>query len=220
MANKGLIYEESIRNILIAKGLLPPTLIVNVKDGKADAGFIHDGKEFFLEIKNQTAPDFGSKKIIYDAKYDRWKWNDPDRISQLFNRLGVLKKINDFTPRKYVKADSKLTKTDKKFDRQNFEHRIVDLGMAGRNLLYDYYAEKKCYYIQIEGKGFYHLKRDVADLGVPKFNPTVELRLRAKTHGSDNIANYSFRVVIVSKRETMKESIYDIEGKTKKFPPI
>jgi hypothetical protein len=44
--------------------------------------------------------------------------------------------------------------------------------------------------------------------------------LRAKTHGSDNIANYSFRVVIVSKRETMKESIYDIEGKTKKFPPI
>lgn len=220
MANKGLIYEENIRNILVAKKLLPPSLLVQIKTKKLDAGFVSNNKEFFLEIKNQTAPDFGSKKIIYDSKSDKWKWNDPDRISSLFNRLGVLKKINDFTPRKYVKADNKLTKTDKRFDRQSFENRIVDLGVAGRNLLYDYYAEKKCYYIQIEGKGFYYLKRDAASLGVPRFNPTVELRLRAKTHGSDNIANYSFRVVIVSKRETMKESTYDIEGKTRSFPPI
>lgn len=220
MGNRGLLYEAKIRHILEKRKLLTPALFVKVQAKKADAGFIHDGDEFFLEIKNQTAPDFGAKKIIYDPKFDKWKWNDPDRISSLFNRLGVLKKINDFTPRKYVKADNKLTKTDKKFDRQSFENRIVDLGVAGRNLLYDYYAEKKCYYIQIEGKGFYYLKRDVANLGVPRFNPTVELRLRAKTHGSDNIANYSFRVVIVSKRETMKESTFDIEGKTRSFPPI
>ncbi len=89
------------------------------------------------------------------------------------------------------------------------------------NFIYDYYARKDCFYIQIEGKGFYILKEDVAKLGVPQFNPILNfIRLRAKTHNSEPIYNYSFRAEIQAKRKSLKVSKFGIEEIVGKFPPI
>lgn len=219
MDNKGLEYERKIKAILVARGILPPHLLGKLTSTGNDAGFVHSGREYFLEIKNLTAPDYGAMKIVYEPAKKSWKWNEPDEMSDLFDKIGVLKKIANFEPRKYVKPDSQLTQNDKDFDRQKFEQTIVLPGTSGASLLHEYYAKKTCFYIQIEGKGFYHLLDDRAGLSVPKFIPVVALRLRAKPHSSIPIHNYSFRVVIVGARRSILPSAHDIEDKNR-FPAI
>lgn len=219
MENKGLEYERKIRQILIDRGLLPPHSIGKLTKSGNDACFVHEGTEYFLEIKNRTAPDYGAKKIIYDPLRKKWKWNEPDTMSEMFDSLGVLNKIANFEPRKYVKFDSQLTPMDKNYDRTKFEKTILMDGTSGAGILHNYYAKKDCYYIQIEGKGLFHMLDDRANLHVPKFVPEVSLRLRAKPHSSFPVHNYSFRVVIVGARRSIRNSTHDIEDENR-FPPI
>ena len=44
------------------------------------------------------------------------------------------------------------------------------------------YTEKGCKYIQISGKGLYHLGDDICDFKVPEFICDQELRIRTKIH--------------------------------------
>jgi hypothetical protein len=224
MDNKGLIYERKIKDILIQRNLLPSSLAAKLVATENDAGFLRNGKEFFLEVKNVSAPDYGARQIDYDPTTKNWKWNKMDAMTQLFDRIGILQKAKAFVPRKFVKADDELTEADKIFDRTHFAHKVMeddldlaDLATSGAGVLHEYYAKKSCYYIQIEGKGFYHLLNDPAGLRVPQFLPQVVFRLRAKTHGSARISNYSFRVVITASRGTIINSGFDIEN-PQKFP--
>ena len=224
--NQGFVYEARIKSILTTKKLFTPALAAECKHTENDAGFIHKGKTYFLELKNATAPDYGAKKIVYSPIANRWKWNETDDMSKLFDKLGILSKAKAFIPRKYTKPDKSLTKKDKEFDRKSFalklaekDLEITDLGLSGASILHQYYAKKNCFYIQIEGKGFYHLLEDPAKLGVPQFVPAVVFRLRAKTHSSANVANYSFRVVLTASRRSFLDSGFDLENPTR-FPPI
>lgn len=196
---------------------MPQNLFGYCTEYRNDAAFVSKGSDYFLEIKNRSAPDYGAKKIVYDPFQKIWKWNEIDDISEMFDSYGVLDKIPQFEPRKHVIADHLLKDEDKKFDQQNFR-KIIELGTAGAYLIHEYYAKKLCYYIQVEGKGFYHLLGDPAGLGVPQFTPAVTIRLRAKTHSSDPPSNYSFRAVLVGKMRTIAPSIFDIESKSKVFP--
>ena len=36
--------------------------------------------------------------------------------------------------------------------------------------LFEYYAIKKCFYIQIENSGFYHLQKDKFEIGTKQFD--------------------------------------------------
>lgn len=224
MENKGLMYERKIKDILTKRNLLPPSLAAKLVPTENDAGFVHNRKEFFLELKNISAPDYGARQIDYDSATKNWKWNKTDAMTLLFDRIGILQKAKAFIPRKFVKADHELTDADKIFDRTSFAHKVTEdeldlanLAMTGANVLHEYYAKKNCYYIQIEGKGFYHLLNDPAQLGVTQFLPQVVFRLRAKTHGSERISNYSFRVVITASRGTIVNSNFDLEN-PQKFP--
>lgn len=224
MHNKGLIYESKIKDILTKHKLLPQSIISKLVQTENDAGFVHNNKEFFLELKNVSAPDYGARQIDYDSATNGWKWNKPDQMTALFDRIGILQKVKTFVPRKFVKPNEKLTDADKRFDRTNFAHKVsedeldlANLGMSGAHVLHEYYAKKNCYYIQIEGKGFYHLLNNPAGLGVPQFLPQVVFRLRAKTHGSQRISNYSFRVVITVARGIIVNSDFDLEN-PQKFP--
>jgi hypothetical protein len=218
--NKGLEYERKIKDLLIKRNLLPMHLQGQLISTGNDAGFKHDKKEFFLEIKNKDAPDYGAKKIVYDPAKKIWKWNETDYMSALFDKIGVLNQINKFEPRKYVKPDALLTQDDKDFDRRSFEKTITLSGTSGANLIHEYYDQKRCYYIQVEGKGFYYLLANQAGINnMQKFLPVVSLRLRAKTHSSDSLHNYSFRVIIVGSRRTIFKSNFDLED-VNRFPPI
>ncbi|WP_434686535.1 hypothetical protein [Pseudanabaena minima] len=106
----------------------------------------------------------------------------------------------------------------KKQDQKAFEDKVeIDI-----NSLYDFYGGKYCYYIQIGGYGFYHLKRDVLSLGTPQFDCKMNLRLRAKTIHSSPVYKYGFYAVLkVDKMGKIKKSCYDLEQKDgREFPPI
>lgn len=219
MENKGLEYERKVKQNLIDRELLPPQLAAKLSKSGNDAGFVHNGAHYFLEIKNRTAPDYGSKKIVYDPVRKCWKWNEHDAMSDLFDDIGILHKAASFIPRKYTKFDSQLTPIDKNYDRTNFEKTVLLDGTFGAKLLHRYYAKKDCYYIQVEGKGIFHLAEDRANLNVPRFLPEVALRLRAKPHSSFPVHNYSFRIVIVGARRSIPSSTHDLDD-ANRFPPI
>ena len=218
MPNRGLAYEAEIRDDLHTRGLMPLHLFGVCTQYGNDAAFVFGGQDYFLEVKNKTAPDYGARKIVYDKPSGGiWKWNDPDNITALLDAHSVLSNIPVFEPRKYVKSDLALDKADRDFDRRQFA-KTIDLGTAGAYLIHRYYADKRCSYIQVENKGFYHLLDNPAGLGVPQFTPSVSIRLRAKTHSSEPIHNYSFRAVIVGSMKSIIPSTYDICDTDKTCP--
>ena len=52
------------------------------------------------------------------------------------------------------------------------------------------YGEKGCKYIQIHGKGLYHLDHDVCEFGVPLFSCDQQMRIRTKIHGRQNTKGF------------------------------
>ena len=217
-SNLGQLYEQKIRNLLRTKKLLPLILESNL-DGN-DAGFIHKGVPYFVEVKNRTAPDFGQKGLIWEKSSKKWEWREQDVVSKLYDQFGAKKHIDkSFVPKRYsVEPLHKLTLADKKFDQKSFEKRGIVL--TNLNLLYKFYARKSCYYIQIENKGLYYLLQDVANLKVPRFVPELYLRLRAKTHHSSPTYAYSFFAVMTARTPAMHQSAFDLEEKAGAFPPI
>ena len=57
--NLGQQYEKEILSLLRKRNLLPEDLHGN------DAGFIHKGNVYYLEVKNLLAPDFGQKGLVW-----------------------------------------------------------------------------------------------------------------------------------------------------------
>jgi hypothetical protein len=139
-------------------------------------------------------------------------------LQPALNDLGVLNFIPEhFVPRRHSIAKGSLTPEDRSYDQAQFERRGIPVNI---DCLYEYYACKRCFYLQIEGHGFFYLKQDAALLGAPQFNVPLTLRLRAKTHNSFPIHNYSFFAVIQPEKKQMFVSKYDLEEKIGIFPPI
>jgi hypothetical protein len=218
--NDGQLYEKSIQALLQRKSLLPAFL------GNNDAGFIKDGIDYFIEIKNHRALDFGQKKINWSVS-EGWHWAEVDEITELYDEFGVLDLIDDkFTPKRYTVPFNTFSPLDRRFDQQNFEQSNIKLDNI--EALYEFYARKNCHYIQIEDKGFYILSEDKAKLlnNVPpkplvKLNAKPTLRLRAKRHHSIPHYDYSFFAVIQIRRYEIVPSNYDLEEKNGRlFPPL
>ena len=210
--NEGQLYEEKIKELLQKRNLLPNNLRGN------DAGFIHQDIPYYLEVKNKTAPDYGQKRLVWDEEFG-WNWSKQDIVSEMFDNIGVRNLIDpDFIPKRYSLPQNVISQEDKRFDQLHFEQSGIILENI--NYLYEYYARKECYYIQIEKKGLFFLNNDVADLDVPQFNPQLSLRLRAKTHHSEPAYKYSFFAVLQVRRTNIPSSVYDLEEIAGEFPPI
>lgn len=212
--NKGQQYEYDITQLIKKKGIAVP---INLKNN--DTGFVINGVDYFVEVKNKTAPDFGQKGLVW-SQTNKWHWREDDSISKMFDDIGITKHIDPkFVPKLYSVGKHLLTPMDRSADQRAFEKSNIPL--KGASYLHDFYARKNCFYIQIEGKGFYHLQKDVARLGVPQFDPDLTLRLRAKTHASIPVHHYSFFAVIQVNRRSIRKTDFDLEEKgIKIFPPI
>jgi hypothetical protein len=212
--NKGQQYEYDITELIKSNGITVPLDLQN-----NDTGFVYKGVEYFVEVKNKTAPDYGQKGLVW-SQIHKWQWRENDSISKMFDAIGVTGLIDPkFVPKLYSVSKHLLTPMDRSADQRAFEQSNIPLTGAG--YLHDFYARKNCYYIQIEGKGFYHLQKDIAQLGVPQFDPDLTLRLRAKTHASIPVHHYSFFAVIQANRRSIRFTKYDLEEKNGRiFPPI
>ncbi len=214
--NLGQEYEDKIIKLLENRGVLPASLKNNLQGN--DAGFRHNNINRFLEVKNRTDTDFGQKNLKW-SEQNGWHWTEADQITEMYDEIGVMRQIDkSFKPNLYSVNRFDFNQQHRIQDQKAFEKQIE---LKGAVYLHKFYARKDCYYIQVENKGFYHLERDIAGLGVPKFDPIIRLRLRAKVRDKFPPYNYSFFATIKVNKRSIRKSDFDIEEKLgRKFPPI
>ena len=216
--NKGDNYEQNIFDLLTSKGLIATGTSRGGAGNLTDIKFLHNSQQYNLEVKLDLGADYGQKMLRWNDGI--WSWCVDDPVTSFYTSVGVLDIVNakNFIPNRYSIPRDEITMQHKKQDQKAFEDKVeIDI-----NSLYDFYGGKDCYYIQIGGYGFYHLKRDVLSLGTPQFDCKMNLRLRAKTIHSSPVYKYGFYAVLkVDKREKTKKSCYDLEQKDgREFPPI
>ena len=74
--NKGHKYEKNIVQILKDKKLMPAEVAGAGSGPGIDAFFLHQGKEYSVEVKNRAnGAEFGQKRLIPEKKGKEWKWN-------------------------------------------------------------------------------------------------------------------------------------------------
>lgn len=215
--NKGDAYEEEIFLILKNRGLIPTDLKRAGACTGTDVIFLHNGEPFNLEVKNGTGADYGQCMLRWEN--GEWIWSVDNDVTRFYTEIGVLNilKGRNVTPIKFNKPNNEITVNDRTKDRRAFEKRIEIPTKA----LMKFYSGKKVFYIQIgDGFGFFHLEKDVANLGTEQFKGKMLLRFRAKTIRSEPSWNYGFYAVL-KVGKIFKKSRFSFEPSGKqKFPPI
>lgn len=217
--NLGDEYEEKIVNLMSKKGLLPRGFSRAGAGGGLDAKFVHQKKEYNLEIKKDLLADYGQKMVKWNLS-NGWFWCVDDEVTRFYSSLGILDFLNskNLKPNRYLKEKGEITLVDKREDQKAFEDRSLTVDAK---TLHDFYRLKKIHYIQVGGGyGFYCLDEDIAGLKVPQFNAKYTLRLRAKTIHSAPTWHYGFYAVL-KVLEKPKKSGYNLEAEfNQDFPPI
>ena len=187
--NKGHTYEKRIVKILKDRNLVPRGATGAGSGVGTDIPFLHKNSEYRLEIKNNaTDPDYGQKRLVPKLVGKKWVWQwapgiESEKIVGHYTSLGVLDYLNkkNIVPNKFRIHDCKLSKQQKAEDMTNFEDRKFTVS----NKTFIKYYEDKAEYIQVgNGFGFYHLKRDTANIGTKQFDGKFILRFRAKSHNN------------------------------------
>ena len=187
--NKGHTYEKKIVKILQDRNLVPQGVTGAGSGVGTDISFLHENNEYRLEIKNNaTDPDYGQKRLVPKLVGKKWVWQwapgiESEKIVGHYTGLGVLDYLNkkNIVPNKFRIHDCKLSKQQKMEDMTNFEDRKFTVS----NETFIKYYEDKAEYIQVgNGFGFYHLKRDTANIGTKQFDGEFILRFRAKSHNN------------------------------------
>lgn len=232
--NTGDTYEEKIFEICKKNGVTPlGSMRAGASAHKADVEFMHHGKTYKLEVKNNKNPDYGQKRIHLDVSSGKWRWAKPDAATLFYDQLNVTDFINNnFNPIWYQKKIPNATfkrwradpqkapydLNDLKSDQGNFEKRIL----IPLQSLFTYYKNRDTYYIQIEGSGFYHLDKDVAQLGTQQYKGQLYLRFRVKHtgHSRGDADKCQFMAVLKQKTKS-QESSFNIESSSgQMFPNI
>ena len=78
-------------------------------------------------------------------------------------------------------------------DYRRFKDKFLSVPLSS---LFNYYAAKNTYYMQIGGYGMYYMAGNPANLQVPKFNGSMKLRIRLKRGAATPIYNYRFTTAL------------------------
>ena len=235
-SNKGFDYEDKIIEKLKLKKIISADKKRTGGSDKADIIINYKNNEVIIELKNKDqGADYGQKELTWNSN-KLWSWSlgkskTEDSTVKLFKGLNVIENYisKDFIPRRYSKIKEvnimrskyeNVTVDDYNFDRTTMERPNIPIPL---NTLFDYYKFKKCFYIQIERSGFYHLSMDKFNIGTEQFDGEIELRLRAKYRGSrKNIStkpwDYGFlaKIGLKKKPTPSKFDLEELDGR--EFP--
>jgi hypothetical protein len=217
--NKGFLYESKVNKNLKKYKLQKKTFQGAGADPNApDAELTYQSKDYKVEVKLDLNVDFGQGSLDYDLKKNKWilggaTTKSAEQMREFLNSIDVPKLVNKKwgpkgPPRKFTVPPKMFKQSDVKYDYGNFKDTFVDIPGSA---VADYYASKKTYYIQIGGYGLYYMTKDVAKLGVPKFDLKLRLRIRLKRGGSIPIYNYRFTTAIQAIKNSLKKSEFDLD---------
>ena len=212
--NLGDAYEIYIVSLLKRNKIIPRSFIRGGSSSGTDCIFTYKNIKYNTEIKYNISKDYGAGSLVYDLNTRKWVISGRDETMQ-----DILKgvKVEQFAnqewmaskqiPKKYTIDSKFFTPNDVEEDYLNFREKFknVENGLIGR-----YYNSKNVYYIQIKNYGLYYLGKDIADLGVPIFNPPLRLRIRLKRKDSVKLSNYNFTTAIQLQSMPQKSS-YNLE---------
>ena len=210
-SNKGFQYELDLYDILKSENLTPPNFSPAGGGHGPDGMFMFRGKPYNFEIKLDQAADYGQVELRY--KNGSWDFGGKnEEAKQLYRSLGVLDFVNEKwgshgAPKKETVSSKDFTQDDVKNDYEKFKDAFMSIPASA---LASHYAKKGTYYIQVGKAGFYHLEKDIAGLGTPKFDATLKLRIRIKRRTSKKLNGYGFLTALkIDKRA--KKSKFDLE---------
>ena len=218
MAGKrGFLYEGRVFNKLKSKNLVPAGITPAGPDAsKPDAVFLFNKKNFNLEVKLDLATDYGQGTLNY--KNGSWELGGADtkeavEMRKILTTVGAVKFANTSwgyqgAPNKGTVDNKDITEEMVRDDYRRFTDKFLSVPLSS---LYNYYAAKDTYYIQIGGYGMYYMAANPANLPVPKFNGALRLRIRLKRGGSTPIYNYRFTTALQVIQKPSK-SKYDIDS--------
>ena len=153
-----------------------------------------------IEIKKMKTPDWMQCSINYDKDLCLWTGSKnnkiPDKSKKMFEELingkclfnGKLPPFvtNDITHDEWINIKKNTT---------DFNDMYIDCPDDTIKKLYN---EKGCYYIQISGKGLYHLGNDICGFNVEEFICPQQLRLRTKIHTKKNSKGFCKLSITIS----------------------
>ena len=199
---RGFLYEGRVFNKLKSKNLVPFGVKPAGPDpSKPDAVFLYDKVAHNLEVKLDLATDFGQGTLEY--KDGAWNLGGADtpaaeEMRNILNAVGTVQFTNTSwgyhgAPNKGTVENKDITEEMVREDYRRFKDKFLSVPLSS---LFNYYAAKNTYYIQIGGYGTYYMAANPANLPVPRFNGAMKLRIRLKRGGSTPIYNYRFTTAL------------------------
>ena len=133
-------------------------------------------------------------------------------MRNILNSVGAVQFANTSwgyqgAPNKGTVENKDITEEMVREDYRRFKDKFLNIPLSS---LFNYYAAKGTYYIQIGGYGMYYLAANPANLPIPKFNGAMRLRIRLKRGGSTPIYNYRFTTALQVTQKPTK-SKFDID---------
>ncbi len=199
---RGFLYEGRVFNKLKSKNLIPVGITPAGPDpSKPDAVFLYDKVAHNLEVKLDLATDFGQGTLEYkDGAWNLGGANTPaaEEMRNILNAVGTVQFANTSwgyqgAPNKGTVENKDITEEMVREDYRRFKDKFLSVPLSS---LFNYYAAKNTYYIQIGGYGMYYMAGNPANLPVPRFNGAMKLRIRLKRGGSTPIYNYRFTTAL------------------------
>ena len=199
---RGFLYEGRVFNKLKSKNLIPVGITPAGADAsKPDAVFLYKNVTHNLEVKLDLATDYGQGTLEY--KDNAWNLGGAqtpagEEMRNILNAVGTVQFTNTSwgyqgAPNKGTVENKDISEEMVREDYRRFKDKFLSVPLSS---LFNYYAAKGTYYIQIGGYGMYYMASNPANLPVPRFNGAMRLRIRLKRGGSTPIYNYRFTTAL------------------------
>mgnify|MGYP003324086282 FL=1 len=213
---QGFLYEGRVFNKLKSKNLVPRGIKPAGSDpSRPDAVFLFNNVPHNLEVKLDLATDYGQGTLDYNNGWVLGGAQTPaaEEMRSILNAVGTVQFANTSwgyqgAPNKGTVENKDITEEMVREDYRRFKDKFLSVPLSS---LFNYYAAKNTYYIQIGGYGMYYMAGNPGNLPVPRFNGAMKLRIRLKRGGSTPIYNYRFTTALqVIQRPT--KSKFDIDS--------
>ena len=208
---EGFAYERRIYKTLADAGLAPNHFKPAGSGHGPDGMFVFRGGEWNLEIKLDLKADYGQVEIR--NKHGKWEFGGKnEEAKEIYTGLNILDFVEKSwgkhgQPKKETVPTRLFTAEDALWDRQHFTDAFIPIPLRAFE---QHYISKGVNYIQIGGYGMYYIKDDIAQIGCPKFDPVLRLRIRRKARTSKKLNGYGF-VTALQIKSKPKKSKYDID---------
>ena len=216
---RGFLYERSIFNKLKSKGITPRgSEPAGPNPNLPDATFIYEGQPYKLEVKLDLRADFGQGTLNYvDGVWTLGGADTPEaeEMRRLLESVGTAEFANLEWGKKGIpnKGTVETGNFTQEMVREDYTRFKDGFKIVNKRNIWDYYAAKDTYYIQIGGYGLYYMSANPANLPIPQFNVTSRLRIRMKPSQSYPVYSYGFKTAILVQSKPQRSTM-DLDRRT------